>query len=218
MSVVLEAYDQMSLVSQARDLTHLTTSQPWLENVNPGLVSRYESTLQAARNVLRIARDDTIDAYIVRDEQERCAQGIATVIRNQYIHHPDSGEVFGDDLDYWLVEGSDEELHDTVAARLLHTAAQTAAKRLRGVGEGEDARVFSFGYPYFFTTTIHDAEPLNRGLLRLHETDPAIPAPKSSGPPAILSTRNPRDPYGLTRDGVGLRLYRGTIQIHESAE
>jgi hypothetical protein len=92
-------------------------------------VERYQSIPRSAENIRRIARhrrapDVPVEAAVVR--RGEIALGLATIIRNQSIVHPDEGTFDGADIDYWLRRGEAAETHQEVARQLLAQAGRCA--------------------------------------------------------------------------------------------
>jgi len=67
----------------------------------------------------RTATNTGIDAFTIVDNLSNRCEGIATVIFNVSVMHPDVGIVAGHNLDYWLSESSSDELHREVAEKLV---------------------------------------------------------------------------------------------------
>jgi len=122
-------HGQRSL-SQARHLKPVIDKErSWLEIVQPGTVERYQSVVTGAENIRRIALyrqapDVPVEASLVR--RGETAIGLATIIRNQLLVHPETGEFSGDDVDYWLRRGETPETHREVARQLLVQAGGAA--------------------------------------------------------------------------------------------
>jgi hypothetical protein len=118
-------------IGQARQLSRLVDAErSWLKDAQPDTLKRYESAIKGARNIQRIAQhrfneDTPLEANIIR--RGSVAIGIATIIHNQQILHPEEGLFKGDDIDYWLQWDEDESVHFAVAESLLKTNAGRTA-------------------------------------------------------------------------------------------
>jgi hypothetical protein len=168
-------------VSQAHDLKQLVEQERgWLMAVQPGTVERYQSRLKGARNIMRIAghRHDPevpAEANIIR--RDRAAIGIATIIRNQQIVHPDEGLFTGNDVDYWLRLGERGTTHTAAAQAVLAQAGQAA---IATVIEGHPNPAIGFS---------------------------RIERMRQVGVPAQLSTGDRKDVFDIARQGLVSQLY-----------
>ncbi|HVV26129.1 MAG TPA: hypothetical protein VHC21_03825 [Candidatus Saccharimonadales bacterium] len=127
---------QQGALAQARHLKPLIDKERgWLAGVQPGTVERYQSVITGAENIRRIALfrqapDVPVEANIVR--RGAAAIGLATIIRNQLIVHPEEGEFRGADVDYWLRRCETPATHRQVAQQLLAQAGGTALATIVG--------------------------------------------------------------------------------------
>lgn len=170
----------LRVLGQAVELRNLVRSQPWLADIQPGTLRRYARFHQGLKNIPRLAsKPDEINPYIIH--RNGAAQGIATLIFNQEVEHPDKGKVAGTNLDYWLKNEhqDDQGFHATVAGLLIRASNHT--------GEGA---VFATILPDHPFPAIGFREILHR-----------------VGRPAVLSTPEAGDPHGITKGGVPLHLY-----------
>lgn len=97
-------------------------NEEWLSEAQPDTVRRYRSTPHAIRSVRRLAgADPDFNAFIILEELRGPALGLATLIANQTIEHPDSkiGVKVGNDLDYWLTPDTSMDIHHATAEALL---------------------------------------------------------------------------------------------------
>jgi hypothetical protein len=179
--IELEPYSEhwQRALSQARCLKVLVDKErSWLAEVQPGTVARYESMLEGAENIQRIAEhrrtlETPVEASIVR--QGNTAIGIATIIHNQQVVHPEEGLFTGHDADYWLRRGESPETHEAVARTLLSRTGQTV-----------------------LTAVIQEHPNPPAGLQQLMH---------AVGEPAQLSTGAQEDTYGVARPGQTAQLY-----------
>jgi hypothetical protein len=130
--IELEPYSEHTYGSlhQARDLKHLIEKErSWLQAVQPKTVERYESMIHGALNIARIAKhrrkpEQAVEASVIR--RGRTAIGVATIIHDQQIVHPEAGTFTGQDVDYWLRWREGLDAHEEVARELLSHATQPA--------------------------------------------------------------------------------------------
>jgi hypothetical protein len=119
MGAYLESYSFYKSPIQGHELHKLVMSErDWLETERPSTVRRYSDNRRAIRNVSRIALNSEIMAFIVREKKYHLAIGVATVILNQTVVHPELGIVQGNNLDYWIKESCDEKVHNSVGIEL----------------------------------------------------------------------------------------------------
>jgi len=105
---------------QSIELSDLVSQEaPWLTNDFPRTVARYSDRSSALKSIRRVSPG--IDRYIVRRAIGELAYGIATVMRDQTINHPDQGEITATDIDYWLGRDGrfDKVLHSSAVRDLL---------------------------------------------------------------------------------------------------
>ena len=119
MSLTLEPYNaRLYVAAQGKQLHALVDkAKPWLEAVTPGTVERYRDIPHAIANVRRITTAEGMQAFIIKEH--RVALGIATLIFDQTIIHPEACEVQGTDVGYWVAEDVDDALHRRIARDLM---------------------------------------------------------------------------------------------------
>src|SRR4051812_22337704 len=102
MTIHLESYSLPKSPKQAVDLHDLVENeQQWLGDIFPDTTERYSGLMQAFKSVVRIAMSKEVHAYIIRPGRYlNAAIGVATVIPDQAVLHPDEGRIGGDDIDY----------------------------------------------------------------------------------------------------------------------
>lgn len=200
MSVSLDNFSLLRAPKQARDIHRLVLDEiDWLRESFPDTVKRYEDVRKAVKNVARLAISEGINAYIIR--KDKVAKGLATIIFDQTVLHPIAGRVDGNDLDYWLAKDADEELHNQTAACLLE----------------ENDRVSGRHHMY----TSYDPVMGNRpdvqriipvmAAVKVGQPYPPIGLTESLsavGEPSPLKTPDGGDPFGVTKGGTVLQLYR----------
>jgi|GEM_PF-3714845 len=121
----LNPYSRKHALHQGRQLRSLVRDQAaWLPQERPGLLERYKRLPDAIKNVVRLAGDSALRAFLI--ERNGYPRGIATVITGQAVHHPQAGDIEGTDLDYWLVPNARREEHLFVARRLIAFQRQYA--------------------------------------------------------------------------------------------
>jgi hypothetical protein len=113
---------------QSCDLSNLVNNERyWLEEARPDTYTRYERVLKGFRNIGRIAVNTEVEAFIVRDDHTKLAVGMATVILNASVKHPNPeiGVVSGNNLDYWLSIENGQALHKDMAELLVRTGKKS---------------------------------------------------------------------------------------------
>lgn len=204
MALELESFSRLKAPLQARDVCGLIKSERgWLVNIFPGTVDRYRDYPHAVKNIGRLAQSELLHAFILR--KDKVTQGLATIILDQSIVHPEEGPRWGVDLDYWLKKGSSRIDHEYTADALIQAAIKLeASRRQRDMDYGRNASAYlSSDYPMFATMRPgHEASPI--GL-----ADYLRPL----GEPASLTTLTGADPYGVTKVGANLQLYYATLPV-----
>jgi hypothetical protein len=122
MGVYLEKYSKIKSPKQGYDVSRLVASEKeWLEQDRPETVRRYRDFQHAVKNVGRLAMYEDLRPYIIRDRKHGVAKGLATIIFNQVVIHPDPaiGLIKGHNLDYWLNQAEDSDFHARVAEELV---------------------------------------------------------------------------------------------------
>ena len=171
----------LRVFGQAVELRKLVLSQRvWLAQVQPGTLQRYSRLRKGLKNIPRLAgKPDEIDPFLIRRDGQ--PEGIATLIFNKTLEHPEKGTVVGTDLDYWLkIDHKDvRSLHETVAGLLISASIQSGERSV-------------------FATVLPDHPSPAIGFEGLLHR---------MGRPAVLSTPEAGDPYGITKGGVALHLF-----------
>ena len=193
MSLTLEPYNaRLYVAAQGRQLHQLVQkAQPWLEAIAPGTVERYRDTTHAIANVRRIATAEGMQAFIIKEH--RVALGVATLIFDQTIVHPDAGEVAGTDLGYWVAEDVDDVLHRRIARELMQKNEYVMDMRNEGVPVEHHEYTLVTAVP-----TMLEPEHRPRGLEATMQP---------VGEPASLEVPSGTDTYGVTFDGLESQLY-----------
>lgn len=212
MGVYLERFSRVKALKQGGEIHDLVRYQrDWLEDVRPDTVQRYRDLPHAIRNVARLAATEGIDAYIIRGKKHRMARGLATVVADQTVIHPDPeiGVVKGDDLDYWLRSYESNDFHAAVARSLVYASAKP---HLGFIDNGPDnigmgALLDKQGYHRAFATVPADqGDHLPLGLMGRQVASP--PHMYARGEPAALSMpEGQEDRFGVTRGGAVVQLY-----------
>ncbi len=193
MSVYLERYSVPKAPKLGIDLHDLVRNErDWLQEAFPGTVERYRSLPRAIRNVFRIATDKGIEAYVIRNGRHLGqAIGIGTVIPNQTLIHPRLGWIDGTDVDYWLSPDISTETHELVALSLVRARARLAIKHL--ISGREKAA------PNPMMVAVPEGATYNLGIQNIfHPFDG----------PAEVSTPDGDDPYGISKEGKVVQIYR----------
>jgi hypothetical protein len=221
MNVRLEQFSMLKAPWQALDLYGLVTEQQQrLRAINLGANERYRDYRHSLKNVVRIAFKDTVQkepvkAFVIRDKQEKAALGVATVIRNQTVVHPEEGRFTGYDMDYWLWQDADEDTHLQTGASIIQAAKQIAVKH-----DGEptntnplttEGRVASEVDIGLIVTTPTDGEAYNRGL---HEAGKAVGL-AAIGLPAQLTPGGEADRSDVVRIGQEVQLYYADLAFQQ---
>ncbi len=109
---------------QVGDISALVNQESsWLnQSYYSGTVRRYVDRRQASKSVERMARSDDLEVCVVRIG--RIARGLGTIIFDQWVEHPDEGDIHGHDLDYWVIPGLSMKVHRNVAAAIIGEAAR----------------------------------------------------------------------------------------------
>ncbi len=203
-------------LQQGRDIYHLVDAEKdWLEGVFPGTVERNRTFLSSWKNVVRIARNEQMKAFIVR--QDKITKGLATTIFGQSIIHPSDGRQFtGTDLDYWLVPGLSMEEHNRVARRLVDVSQEEYRRRAGRAQEGRQNITADL------SGRIAIPHQTIIGTIAKGDNNPALGLAyimDSVGEPAELVTPDGKDDFGITKDGSILQLYvdRTTLQATRHA-
>ncbi len=182
-TIALEQFspDKLPAALQAWRVNKLVkNAASWLQTEQPGTVARYEELLKAHHNIRRLAGSKAIQAYIIHSPAAANI-GLATVIQDQDVVHPQEGRIEGDDIDYWLnVNTNSIHMHSDVAGRLCMLQA---------------------GRPTFSTVLKSGKHALGKGIgFSTHMN--------TVGEPAGLSTTIPGDPYGVTKEGALCQIYQ----------
>jgi hypothetical protein len=127
MEVYLEKYSLIKSPKQGYDVSRLVASEKgWLEKDRSETVQRYRDWRHAVKNVGRIAMNEDLQSYIIRDRKHGIAKGLATIIFNQVVIHPDPaiGLIRGHNLDYWLNPAEGSDFHAIVAEELVYATGR----------------------------------------------------------------------------------------------
>ncbi len=194
----------MRIFKQADELQDLVSSEaPRLETVFPGISERYATKRTAIRSIGRAALNRDLEAFVIRNDKKMRARGIATVILNQSLSHPqlEANQISNAyDVDYWLDSRADADDHISTTTALIEASAKIAA-RLKDFGPRGRAATFR---QTLLATALADGPVLNEGLTeRFHPV----------GNPGTLSFPESDDPLGVTRDGRAVQLYKATINV-----
>lgn len=204
MSMSLEPFSVLKSPLQGLDSQRLVASQgDWLEDAWPGAAARYRDFWHAVKNVARLASNEGMQAYIIK--KQRAAKGLATIIFDQVVIHPDEGEVTGYDLDYWLPPFTSESDH-MATALLLRSACEDLHRQRQLASQGpltpSETQIPLPPVPvppatYMATIRAGDINPATGLSIMMHEV----------GQPAVLSVPTGNDPFGVTKGGAVLQLY-----------
>lgn len=179
MSIELRPYSRKPLETvrqglAVRSLVAGTRVQDFLAHEREQTIARYRDRLHAIKNVGRIASSPEVHAAIICDTG--LARGLATVILDQQVRHPEWGAVRGNNIDYWLIPGHNQNVHEDVTLQLLAMAKRLNDKAPNFAVVNPD--------PNFGPTTGF------RAAMRLVSPEPAA-----------LTTDMPTDTYGITANG-----------------
>jgi hypothetical protein len=145
-------------------------------------------------------------AFVVRDAIQPV--GLASIIFDQTLIHPEAGKVTGNDLDYWLIPDVSRGSHTEtarllIAANLAVEAARSQAVNMTvsedGINVGHAMHVPARAPNQAFATIAPD------------EVNPAIGFAFTMdrvGEPASVTAERPSPYFDVARGGVALQVYR----------
>lgn len=126
MSVVFEKFSVVKAPAQAVVLHRLIGENlDYVKEFFPGSADRYDAYPKALKNIVRQAAQEAFHPFIIRPRFMQAACGIATIIRNSAVEHPDGTVVQGHNLHFWL-DGQHEGLQDETALKLIHESRRLA--------------------------------------------------------------------------------------------
>ncbi len=199
MPIHLEEYNPLKAPKQGVDLHDLIRNErDWLAEVFPGTVKRYSGLLKAMGSVARIGRSKEVHAFIIRPSRHLgTAMGVATVIPDQAVRHPEKGRISGDDIDYWLGPQHSVDVHTLVAKQVMLASAKLALKRR---GQRDEHGLYAPHRMFVAVPTgLSAASGYNQGLTNNMDM---------VGDPAILSYPKGDDMHGITKDGAQVQVYQ----------
>ncbi|HUD06672.1 MAG TPA: hypothetical protein VMR34_02185 [Candidatus Saccharimonadales bacterium] len=219
MGAHLEKFSTNNLVAmkQAGEVFGLVNRQgDWLAQAQPDTAKRYSSPLRAIMSLHRTATNEGISAYIIREQKHKAAQGLATVIFNQSIVHPnpDIGIISGDDLDYWLTPGESQDLHRAVGDELVYASAKRRFRQNLTKSSG----VASVTGRYMVFATVVEGHP-NPPLGLIGDMAGYHPTQLSpAGEPASLGVpEGVEDVFEVARKGAVSQVYQAMGILPERA-
>jgi hypothetical protein len=89
----------------------------WLDEQQPGTRQRNRDGAHSIYNPARMAHSEKLNAYLVR--HDKAVVGLATIIFDQGLIHPEKGLYRGNDLDYIIEPGASTGDHAQVILDLL---------------------------------------------------------------------------------------------------
>jgi len=168
-----------------------------------GTVERYRDLPRAVKNVARLARHarrkGNFLPFLIHEKGKNEVLGLATIVLNQTVIHPNLGAIRGDDLDYWadtslLSQARQDDLHKAVAREIVSRCAKPSALFRR----------------HLFTTVVEGQQFLPLGLIEPAAGAGFIMDPV--GEPAVLTMPGQKeDTFGVTRNPATVQVYTGRI-------
>lgn len=208
MGIYLEKYSFYKSPLQGREIHQLVVSEKdRLDQERPDTLKRYADDIVSMRSIARIALSKEVMAFIVRDDKLDRAIGIATVIMNQAVVHPEIGEIQGNNLDYWIKESCEESIHNAVGIELEDTGKLLKPVLfVNEIGAPVNRKKFKKSNPIFAVVQIDDLNPPiglmgNSAQMKGHSL-------VSRGEPAILTPPEGRiDTYDVAGSGRISQIY-----------
>lgn len=157
MTLVEYSTDPTIAELQAESIFELVDSERSYLKKDPdrkNTATRYRDSEISKTSQRSTASNNAINAYILEDTETKEALGLATVIFNIAVVHPDKGIVMGHNLDYWLKESSDDERHREIAEKLVLLCREQFSRFTFPVFINENTE----HYPYFFAATQNDSK------------------------------------------------------------
>jgi hypothetical protein len=210
MKIHLEGYARTRAPKQGIDLHELVRRErSWLEEPFPDTVTRYRSIPTSIKNVARAAMSEQVRAFVIRSDRHLGqALGVATLISNQTIIHPDETPITGIDTDYWIGAEESTKTHHAVAKQLVLASAKLALKLNGGVKRKATPAINSMFVAVPTGPDLEVAQTYNLGLQHLFE---------AVGRPAVLTVPGDEDPHGITKDGAVVQLFRRKEVVQQVA-
>lgn len=133
----------LEAVRLAPHVGHFYRHEEWLHDLFPEAAVAYRGLTHATRRILRVARDENVNAYAILANNR--VRGVATAVQNVTVAF-NGHEITGTAVDYSLAFCADDRAHKKVGTTLLKTC---------GLSPVDDA---------FFVSTLAGNSYYNRGL------------------------------------------------------
>jgi hypothetical protein len=208
MSVYLEKFSRVKPLQGVQVHELVASNSDWLKNDRPEAWERYRDTPHAVKNIARIAVVEGFQAYIIRGSKHDTARGLATLIFNQAVVHPDPkiGEVAGDDLDYWLSPDETPDFHAKVAEALLQASRERIKSHPENGPYVESDRAAKLGH--FGSMAVIQTDLINPPIGLMGPNHLGSPRFHELGDPAELSTPiGADDPYDIAHKEHVSQIY-----------
>ena len=214
MGIYLEEYSRSKpkVLQQGFGIRRLVASESdWLKQ-DPDrkyTAKHYANLFNAIGSVARIASSEDLQAYIIRDRRHRVAIGLATVIFDQSVVHPEIGIVRGNNLDYWLRPSSDHGFHKEVAEELVLVSRKLTTEFISKYPYGHGYDIDTKNYPPLFVAVQNDSTIPPFGFTQPEELHVLHHLSlKPVGEPRELSVpEGQKDRYGIAAVGRVTQLY-----------
>jgi hypothetical protein len=214
MGIYLEKYSVLKSPKQGYQIHKLTAHNfNWLAE-DPDrrqTARRYNALIKSIRTVAKIALSDSVDAFIIRERKHTVAIGLASIIFDQSVVHPEEGIVRGNNLDYWVTRlSSTNQISKSVAEELVDANMYLTQESFPTKDHvGTDTEEIVKNYPSLFVAVQDDSKISPAGFTNADELHVSeYLRLKPLGEPAKLSVSEGQDDiHGIAAVGRTTQLY-----------